>query len=219
MSMRGPANQIHFTFALAAAISIQLTIAARCQHSAKPKVEDEAAHCRFIKNELMRTRCYEEIKSKLTAPQEQSTASGPWQLARTSNPSGGPDSISITKNVNTIPAQDVSGLMLRCAEGATTDVLVVIAAPLPSRTHPKVTVVAGSTTVDFIATVVAPGGLVLLPEKASALLEHSWQSVPQLTVTITESQRSLRGVIPLDDIGSAMQTLQSNCPTAVHGRK
>jgi hypothetical protein len=217
--MRGLAIRTHFIIALAAAISIDLIVAARCQDSAKPKVQDEAAHCRLIKNELMRTRCYEEIKSKLTAPQEQSTVSGPWQLSRTSNPSGGPDSIAITKNVNTTPAQEISGLMLRCAEGATTEVLLVLAVSLPSRTHPKATVLAGSATTDFIATVVAPGGLVLLPEKASALLEHSWQSVPQLTVTITESQRSLHGVIPLDDIGSAMQTLQSNCPTAVHGRK
>jgi hypothetical protein len=217
--MRGLALRIHSTLALAAAISMHLTIAAHCQNPIKSKAEDEAAHCGHIKNELMRTRCYEEMNSKPTPPQAQSTASGPWQLARTSNPSGGPDSISITKNVNAIPAQEISGLMLRCAEGATTEVLVVLAAPLPSRTHPKVAVVAGSTTTDFIATVVAPGGLVLLPEKASALLEHSWQSVPELTVTITESQRSLKSVIPLDDIASAMQTLQSNCPTAVHGRK
>lgn len=217
--MRGLSIRSHLTFALAAAISIQLTIAGRCQHSPKSKVEDDVAHCRYIKNELMRTRCYEEMNSKLVPLQNQSTASGPWQLTRTSNPSGGPDSISITKNVNPIPAQEISGLVLRCAEGATTDVLVVLTAPLPSRTHPKVTVIAGATTTDFIATVVAPGGLVLLPEKASALLEHSWQSVPELTVTITESQRSLKGVIPLDDIAGAMQTLQSNCPTAVHGRK
>jgi hypothetical protein len=219
MSMRGLAIRIHSTLALVAAISMHLTSAAHCQNSARSKAEDEVAHCGQIKNELVRARCYEEMKLKLTQPQAQSTASGPWQLTRTSNPSGGPDSISITKNVNPIPRQDVSGLMLRCAEGATTDVLVVLAAPLPSRTHPKVAVVAGSTTTDFIATVVAPGGLVLLPEKASALLEHSWQSVPELTVTITENQRSLHGVVPLDDIAGAMQTLQSNCPTAVHGRK
>jgi hypothetical protein len=218
MSMRGLTIRIHFTFALAAAISLHLTIAACCQNTANPKVQNQAAQCRLIKNELMRTRCYEEMNSKLAPPQDQPPASGRWQLTRTANPSGGPDSISITKNVNSTPAQDVSGLMLRCAEGATTEVLVVLAAPLPSRTHPKVTVLAGATTTDFIATVLAPGGLVLLPEKASALLEHSWQSVPELTVTIAGSQRSLHGVIPLDDIGSAMQTLQSNCPTAVHGR-
>jgi len=216
VSMRGLPIRTHFTFALAAAICIHSTIAARSQDSAKSKVKNQIEHCRSIKNELMRTRCYYETNPKPAPPKERPTVSESWQLARTSNPSGGPDSISITKNVNTTPAQDIGGLMLRCAEGATTEVLVVLAAPLPPRTHPKVTVVAGSTTSEFIATVVAPGALVLLPEKASALLEQTWQSVPELYVSIAESKRSLQGVIPLDDIGSAMQTLQSNCPTAAH---
>jgi hypothetical protein len=109
--------------------------------------------------------------------------------------------------------------MLRCAEGATTEVVVVLATSLPLRTHPKVTIIAGPTTTELVASVLAPGALVLLPEKASALLERTWQSVPELTVSITERQRSLRGIIPLDDISSAMQTLQSNCPSAIHSRK
>ena len=212
--MRGLPIRTHFALALAAAICIHATIAARSQDSAKSKVKNDVEHCRIIKNELMRRRCYEETNPKPAPPKELSPES--WQLTRTSNPLGGPDSISITKNVNATPPQDISGLMLRCAEGATTEVLVVLAASLLPRAHPKVTVVAGSTTSEFIATVVAPGALVLLPEKASALLEQTWQSVPKLTVSIAESKRSLQGVIPLDDIGSAMQTLQSNCPTAAH---
>jgi hypothetical protein len=108
--------------------------------------------------------------------------------------------------------QDVAGLMLRCAEGATTNVLIVLAAPLPPRTHPKVTVVAGATTTEFIASVVPPGTLVLLPEKASALIEKTWQAVAELAVSIKDNNRALRGVIPLEDISNAMQTLQSNCP-------
>ena len=56
--------------------------------------------------------------------------------------------------------------MLRCAEGATTNVLIVLAAPLPLRDHPKVIVVAGAGTTEFIASVVPPETLVLLPEKA-----------------------------------------------------
>jgi len=108
--------------------------------------------------------------------------------------------------------------MLRCGEGATTQVLVVLIDPLPPRTHPKVTVVAGATTTEFTASVVTPGALVLLPEKASALVEGAWESVPELSVSISENRRSLHGVIPLADISTAMQTLQSNCPKAVHGR-
>jgi hypothetical protein len=41
--------------------------------------------------------------------------------------------------------------MLRCAEGASTEVLVVLVKPLPLRTHPKVTVVAGAMTTEFTA--------------------------------------------------------------------
>ena len=45
--------------------------------------------------------------------------------------------------------------MLRCAEGATNgdNVLIVLAAPLPLRAHPKGIVVAGATTTEFIASV------------------------------------------------------------------
>jgi hypothetical protein len=114
---------------------------------------------------------------------------------------------------------DVTGLMLRCAEGATTNVLVVLAAPLPPGSHPKVSVVAGATTSEFIASVVPPGALVLLPEKASALLENSWQSVPELAVSIMDNGRALRGVIPIADISDAMGELQSNCPKVVRGPK
>jgi hypothetical protein len=101
--------------------------------------------------------------------------------------------------------------MLRCGEGTTIEVLVVLIEPLPMRTHPKVTIVAGSATTDFIGSVAEPGALVLLPEKASALVEHVWQSIPELEVTIVETHRSRHGVIPLADIGTAMQTLLSNC--------
>jgi hypothetical protein len=107
--------------------------------------------------------------------------------------------------------------MLRCAEGATTEVLIVLSEPLPLRMHPKVTVVADAKTTEFIGSVVTPGTLVLLPEKASALVEGAWESIPELAVLIVENNRSLHGVIPLTNISTAMQTLQSNCPKAFLG--
>jgi hypothetical protein len=108
--------------------------------------------------------------------------------------------------------------MLRCGEGATTEVLVILMEPFPLRTHPKVTVMAGAKTTEFTGSVVTPGALVLLPEKASALVEGAWQSIPELAVAITGDHPSLHGVIPLADISTAMQTLQSNCLKAAHGR-
>jgi hypothetical protein len=109
--------------------------------------------------------------------------------------------------------------MLRCSEGVSTNVLIVLAAPLPPKSYPKVTVAAGTTTTEFIASVVAPGALVLLPEKASALIESTWQSVPELAVSIADNNRVLRAVIPVQDIGNATRELQSNCSKAVRGRK
>jgi hypothetical protein len=220
--MGRPLIRAHCTFCIAGAICGFWLTSARCQEAARqPKLNSEVERCRRINNEHMRTHCLEEINSKAApVPQQQPTVPGTWQLARTPNPSGGPDSISITKIANPTPSeQDVAGLMLRCAEGATTDVLIVLAAPLPPRTHPKVTVAAGATTTEFIATVVPSGALVLLPEKASALVEKTWQSVPELAVSITDNNHAIRGVIPLEGISNAMQELQSNCPKVVRGRK
>ena len=222
--MRRFFTRTHVTLGLAATICIYWTITAppaRCQDSGKPtKLKSEVEHCRSIKDERARMRCDREENSKppTNVPQQQA-AEPAWQLARTPNSAGGPDSISITKITNTTGSdQDIAGLMLRCGEGATTQVVVVVAVPLPLRTHPKVTVMAGATTTEFTASVATPGALVLLPEKASALIEGAWQSVPELAVSISESRRSLHGVIPLTGISTAMQTLQSNCPKAVHGR-
>ncbi len=223
--MRGLFTRSRFRFSLAAALCTYWMIAATsalCQNPRKPaKLNSEAEHCRSTKDARMRVRCDEKKNSGEPTHESQQppVEPGTWQLARTPNPAGGPDSISITKIVDgTRSDQDIAGLMLRCGEGATTEVLVVLVEPLRPQTHPKVTVVAGSTTTEFTGSVGTPGALVLLPEKASALVEGTWQSIPELAVTIAEKNRSLRGVIPLADISTAMQILQSNCPKAVHGR-
>src|SRR6266516_1937004 len=103
----------------AAAICAFWLTSACCQEAAKrPKLNSEVERCRRINNEHMRMHCLEQINSKAApVPQQQPTASGTWQLARTPNPSGGRDSISITKIATPTPSeQDVAGLMLRCAE-------------------------------------------------------------------------------------------------------
>lgn len=222
--MRGLSTRSCFTFGLAAAICIYCMIAASaalCLDTKKPaKPNSEVEHCRQIKNERARMRCYHEGDSKVSTSfsQQQPLEPGSWQLSRAPNPAGGPDSISMTKMVDPARSgQGIAGLTLRCAEGATTEVLFVLFEPLPLRMHPKVTVAAGATTSEFIGSVVTPGALVLLPEKASALVEGAWQSIPELAVSIVENNRSLHGVIPLADITTAMQTLQANCPKALLG--
>jgi hypothetical protein len=207
----------------ATAIFVALTIASTAavgRDSEKLTVmNSEAEQCKGVKDEQARKRCHEQKNSSVSPSlsQSQLIEPGTWQLARTPNPAGGPDSISITKITEAIGSDhDIAGLMLRCGEGATTEVLVVLAEPLPGRTHPKVTVMAGRTTTEFTGSVVTPGALVLLPEKASALVENAWQSAPELAVVIAENHRSLHGSIPLTDIGIALRTLESNCPEATY---
>ena len=185
-----------------------------CQDARKTaKLSSEVQHCRSAKKDPARTPCKDGNSSGPThLSQQPPVETGTWQLTRTANPAGGPDSISITKIADAARSDhDVAGLMLRCGEGATTEVLVVLIEPLRPRTHPKVTVSAGATTTELTGSVVTPGPLVLLPEKASALVERAWRSIPELAVAISEDHRSLHGVIPLADISTAMRTLQSNC--------
>ena len=187
-----------------------------CQDARKTaKLSSEVLHCQSAKKDPARTTC-KDGNSNSSGPthlsQQPPVETGTWQLTRTANPAGGPDSISITKIADAARSDhEVAGLMLRCGEGATTEVLVVLIEPLPPRTHPKVTVSAGATTTELTGSVVTPGPLVLLPEKASALVERAWRSIPELAVAISEDHRSLHGVIPLADISTAMRTLQSNC--------
>ena len=180
-----------------------------CQDARKTaKLSSEVLHCQSAKKDPARTPCKDGNSSGPThLSQQPPVETGTWQLT-----AGGPDSISITKIADAARSDhDVAGLMLRCGEGATTEVLVVLIEPLPPRTHPKVTVSAGATTTELTGSVVTPGPLVLLPEKASALVERAWRSIPELAVAISEDHRSLHGVIPLADISTAMRTLQSNC--------
>jgi hypothetical protein len=131
---------------------IASTVAAG-QDSEKPaKLNGDAEHCKGIKDERAQKRCHGQENSGVPPSllQPQPVEPGIWQLTRTPNPAGGLDSISITRITDATGSDhDIAGLMLRCGEGATTEVLVILVQPLQARTHPKVTVVAGRNTTEF----------------------------------------------------------------------
>jgi hypothetical protein len=80
------------------------TTAALCQDSGKPrKLNREVEHCDRIKDDRERMRCEKEEGSAPSTnfSQQQPPEPGSWQLARTPNPAGGPESISIMKSANT----------------------------------------------------------------------------------------------------------------------
>src|ERR1700744_3883995 len=91
------------------AISALCMIAATsalCQNNARPaKASSEVEHCQGAKEASKDgtkdvrapARCREEGKAPASASQQQPAEAGTWQLARTRNPAGGPDAISMTK--------------------------------------------------------------------------------------------------------------------------
>src|SRR5215813_13287501 len=94
---------------------------ASCQDARKTaKLSSEVQHCRSAKKDPARTPCKDENSGGPTH-QQPPIDTGTWQLTRTPNPAGGPDSISISKISHAARSdRDVAGLMLRCGEGATT---------------------------------------------------------------------------------------------------
>ena len=81
--MGRPFIRAHFTFCIAAAFCGFWLTSACCQEAAKqPKSNSEVERCRRINNELMRTHCFEQIKSKVAPGPEQQSPNG-HSLART----------------------------------------------------------------------------------------------------------------------------------------
>ena len=178
--------------------------------------------CRTITDAAARLRCFEEATAKPSNPAAPNPGPKPgpdigtWRLVRTPNPASGADTVSIMRTADIVKSDiDLAGLMLRCAQN-NFDVIVVVVRPLPPRTHPKVTLGAGGSRVDFTATVVPPGAEVLLPADASALTSGPWQTAPELSVQIAaidsgEPSAPVQGIIPLAGLGNAIQLLLSNC--------
>lgn len=174
-----------------------------------PGSESKFERCRLIKDGSARLRCYEEATSGHV--DKQPPVFGGWRLVHTPNPAGGPDAISIMQTADISRSDiDLAGLTIRCAEG-TAEVLVVLVRPFPPRAHPKVTIEAGSTPVEFNTSVASPGLMLLLPADANALATGPWQTVAELKVEIADEHAPIHGVIPLTGLGAALRLLQQNC--------
>ena len=171
--------------------------------------------CSTITDDAARLRCFEDAisHSDVGGSGQRSALPGAWRLVRTSNPSGGRDAVSIMHTAD-IARSDVAfaGLMLRCSDNDI-EVLMVLLQPLPPSAHPQVMVKANTGAVKFVANVVPPGALLLLPREATALAEGAWQSAQELTVTIENNVDRSQGVVSLTGLDQALPTLLANCPS------
>jgi hypothetical protein len=136
-----------------------------------------------------------------------------WTVARSRDPAGGPDAISIMRTAEmTRSDPDIAGLTLRCAENGV-EVLVIVIEPQPPRSRPRVSLNAMRSSVTYEATVVPPFSALLLPREASALLIDQWKVAPELSIQVDSEGAVARGVVVMTGFQVALGRLTANCVT------
>ncbi len=194
----------------AAAAGLGSSWAAGQEPSAAAGVE----HCRTIPDSAARLRCYEDATANPIRPQVGSSSlTGGWRLVRTPSPRGDEDAVSVMHIADQFRSDpDFAGLTLRCRE-ARIEVLVITLQTFSPRAKPQVTLTAAGARAQFSASVSLPGAALILPAQATALASGPWQNLSELAVEVDNEGSVIRGVIPLEGLRDALQTLRINCPS------
>ncbi len=139
-------------------------------------------------------------------------AASRWKLARAKGARDGEQYVSIIKTADTLQSDpDFAGLMIRCAPKGKIDVLVALIQPFPPQSHPQVTIGFAGKTMVFEGSMAAAGAAVILPDEAANLVSGPWQMLPSLTVDVEENKNQIKGVVALDGLKSAYNSLVNSC--------
>jgi hypothetical protein len=150
-------------------------------------------------------------KARAVSGSSGSELAGGWHFVRTKNPYGGVDAISIMHTAD--PSQsdlDLAGLMIRCNEGRT-EVAIVLLRPFPLRARPQVIFGEPGNEIRLEATIAPPGTAVLIPKDATSLVDGPWRALNNLFIRIDEGESTIRGVIALAGLQSAIKILIASC--------
>lgn len=159
--------------------------------------------------------CDKQISEQLHDSSGIVTLAQGWQLVKTKSPTGDSDAISVQHIADTRKSDiGLAGLSLQCGQQRQSIDINVIVLNRWSRTdRPKIVItIDGGHATEFEASVRQAGEALLLPESASDLLTHDWQTATELTVEIHGKAGHIRGVIPLAGLAAAVRTLMENCP-------
>lgn len=135
-----------------------------------------------------------------------------WKFNRTQGDKPGESFAAIMKTADTARSDlELAGLIVRCAPKGKIDVLVAVIRPIAPRSHPQVTIASGGASQTFEGNVIAAGAAVLLPDEVAAFAAGKWQSTPTLTVTVKDSDSQIKGVIELNGLREAYNSLLTSC--------
>ena len=167
--------------------------------------------CRDFYGPELPLSCYQHVASDQSQGSLGTELSGGWRFVQTRHPQGGLDAISIMHTADTSKSDlDLAGLMIRCCDGGT-EILVVLIRSFPLRTRPKVVFGQPGSETRFETSVVAPGTVILVPKDAAALVNGPWRSLTELFIQVDDERGSIRGVVTLTGLKSAFDVLTTNC--------
>lgn len=158
-----------------------------------------------------RQRCDNAVSQQLSTSSQSTPLEEGWRLVRTRNPAGGADAVAIMRAADTTKSDiNLAGLSLQCGQTGT-EVQFIVLEPQPRASHPKISLVTGTTRVEFAASVAPSAQAIVLPQEASVLAAGAWQRAEELAIEIATASHPIRGIVPLKGLARAMTVLRSNC--------
>jgi len=103
---------------------------------------------------------------------------------------------------------DFAGFMLRC--GTPVEAVVVVVAPFPPGTRPKVRLQGGAFSSTLSGTVISGGAGVLLPAEGR-LADNLLRAGPVLDLEVETDTKIIKGSVNLTGLGEALKQLDVAC--------
>ena len=167
--------------------------------------------CRTIPDAIQRLHCFEDVTSgspQQPPPNTTAPTTG-WRPVHT--PSAKGDVLSMVRTADTHRSDpDFAGLTIHCGQNGP-EILVIVIQPFPPQARPQITLGGPINQVRLEAKVLPSGAALLLPDDAMTLAKGPWQSLIDLPVKIESGDTKIQGVVPLDGLAAALQTLTANC--------
>jgi hypothetical protein len=179
--------------------------------------------CSNLVDEKSRLLCYQRnLPNSMADPRTSGSAaagsseSPGWRLVRVHGPAGDPDAVWIMRSVELSQSDiGIAGIAFRCGNPVV-EMLVILLAPLPPRSHTTVGLDIGKAHSEFSAKLVPPETALLLPPDASLQTIASSHSSPaaKLQVSIAaEQSEPVHGEVLLSGLNEALGLLKTSCQT------
>jgi len=171
--------------------------------------------CRGISDFTIRKQCYATINALSAKPNAEEGVTLPdgWKLAKTVDPGGGADAISIS-HVADFQKSDpnLAGILLRCVNRQI-ELFVIVIEPYPPNIPISLTLKLGNNSAStHRGSVVPPGVMVRLPPEAATALFDRRQQNDDLNVSLVYgTAQTTTGIVNLTGFEQALGRLRTLC--------